>query len=90
MFAAYLSVTGLTAAVTMQAAVADFVRSEWVVSNMDKYGVPRSWLVPLGAVKAAGAAGLLIGIGVPLIGIAAAVGLVLFFIGAVVTVVRAD
>jgi hypothetical protein len=39
--------------------------------------------------KAAGALGLLIGIGVPLIGIAAGIGLVLFFIGAIVTHLRA-
>jgi hypothetical protein len=89
MTAAYLSVTGIAAAMTTQAAVFDFMRSDWVISNMDKYGVPRSWLVPLGALKAAGAIGLLIGIGVPLIGIAAAVGLILFFTGAIVTVTRA-
>jgi hypothetical protein len=40
--------------------------------------------------QAAGAAGLLAGLlGVPLIGVAAAVGLVLFFIGAVVIHLRA-
>jgi hypothetical protein len=86
---AYLIVIGLTAAITLQAAIVDFRRSEWVVSNMDKYGVPRSWLSTLGALKAAGAAGLLIGIGVPLLGIAAAAGLILFFAGAMVTVSRA-
>jgi hypothetical protein len=43
----------------------------------------------LGTLKAAGALGLLIGIRVPLIGIAAAVGLVLFFVGAIVTHLRA-
>jgi hypothetical protein len=86
---AYLIVIGLTAAITLQAAIVDFRRSEWVVSNMDKYGVPRSWLSTLGALKAAGAAGLLIGIGVPLLGIAAAAGLILFFVGAMVTVSRA-
>jgi DoxX-like family len=86
---AYLIVIGLTAAITLQAAIVDFRRSEWVVSNMDKYGVPRSWLSTLGALKAAGAAGLLIGIAVPLLGIAAAAGLILFFVGAIVTVSRA-
>jgi DoxX-like family len=43
----------------------------------------------LGTLKAAGALGLLIGIRGPLIGIAAAVGLVLFFVGAIVTHLRA-
>lgn len=45
--------------------------------------------VPLGVAKAAGAVGLLVGIAVPTIGVAAAVGLVLYFVGAIVTVLRA-
>jgi hypothetical protein len=53
-------------------------------------GVPESWLTNLGLLKAAGAAGLLLGLlGVPLIGPAAATGLVLFFVGAVITHLRA-
>ena len=44
----------------------------------------------LGAVKLAGAAGLVVGLlGLRALGIAAAVGLVLFFVGAVVTHLRA-
>jgi DoxX-like family len=89
MSTAYVIVTALTAAITLQAAIVDLRGSEWIVSNMDKYGVPRSWLPSLGALKAAGALGLLAGIWIPLIGIAAAVGLVLYFIGAVVTVMHA-
>jgi hypothetical protein len=43
----------------------------------------------LGTLKAAGALGLLVGlIGVPLIGTAAAVGLILFFVGAIITHLR--
>lgn len=56
---------------------------------MAKVGVPESRLTLLGALKAAGALGLLIGIGVPRIGTAAAAGLVLFFIGAIITHLRA-
>ena len=48
-----------------------------------------SWLFTLGALKAAGALGLLVGIGVPLTGVAAATGLVLFFVGAIAVVIRA-
>ena len=40
--------------------------------------------------KLAGAVGLLVGIAVPALGVAAAIGLVLFFIGAIVTHVRAQ
>jgi hypothetical protein len=43
---------------------------------------------PTSAAKATGAAGLLVGLFVPVIGVMAAIGLVLYFIGAVVTVVR--
>ncbi len=51
--------------------------------------VPRSWAFPLGALKAAGALGLLAGLVVPPLGTAAAICLVLFFVGAVVAHVRA-
>ena len=56
---------------------------------MSKLGVPEFSLPILGAPKGAGALGLLIGIRVPLMGIAAAVGLTLFFIGALITHLRA-
>ena len=51
--------------------------------------MPESWLPTLGALKAAGAVGLLAGLGVPIIGTAAATGLTLFFICAIVTHLRA-
>jgi hypothetical protein len=89
MFTAYLIVTVLAAGAMTYAATVDFVRPEWILVNMTRYGVPHERLFSLGALKAAGAAGLLVGIGVPLIGIAASVGLVLYFVGAIVTVVRA-
>jgi hypothetical protein len=71
-------------------AAADLARARFVLDNSASVGVPVSWLTPLGVLKAAGAVGLLLGLlGVPVIGTAAAAGLVLFFIGAVVTHVRA-
>ena len=89
MFTAYVVVAVLAAAANTYIAISDFIRADWILANMTKVGVPRSWLFPLGALKAAGAVGLLVGIGVPLIGVAAAVGLVLFFVGAVITHIRA-
>jgi DoxX-like family len=89
MFTAYIIVTIVAAGANIYAATSDFVRPEWLLGNMSKLGVPESWLPILGVLKAAGALGLLIGIGVPLIGIAAAAGLTLFFIGAVITHLRA-
>ena len=56
---------------------------------MAKASVPDSWITMLGLLKAAEALGLLAGIAVPLIGTAAAVGLVLFFVGAIITHLRA-
>ena len=56
---------------------------------MAKVGVPDSWITILGVLKAAGALGLLVGTAVPLIGIAAAGGLVLFFVAAIITHLRA-
>jgi len=64
-------------------------RPEWLVANMTRLRVPQSWIFSLGALKAAGALGLLAGIGLPMIGIAAAAGLVLFFVGAIVTALHA-
>lgn len=56
---------------------------------MARAGVPESWMTMLGILKAAGALGLLAGIGVPLIGTAAAAGLILFFVAAIITHLRA-
>lgn len=89
MSTAYLVLTILTAAANLVGAAVDFLRNGWILDNMAKYGVPRSWLPLLGAAKAAGAVGLLVGLAVPVLGIAAAVGLLLYFAGAIVTVARA-
>jgi hypothetical protein len=64
-------------------------RKAFVVESLVQYGVPSSWWPWLGAAKVAGAVGLLAGVWVPAVGVAAAVAVVLYFTGAVVTVVRA-
>jgi hypothetical protein len=89
MSTAYIVVTILAAALVGYSAAAVFVRATWVVQNLTDYHVPRSWWPWLGTAKAAGAAGLLVGLVVPRIGVLAAIGLVLYFAGAVGTVVRA-
>jgi hypothetical protein len=88
-FPIYLVVTTLTAIANAYAALLDFSGSEQVITVMRRKRVPLSWMFPLGALKAAGALGLLIGFAVPLIGTAAAVGLVLFFVGAFIAHLRA-
>lgn len=70
-------------------AVSVFARAKWVVEPLAAYGVPVSWWPWLGAAKAAGALGLLAGLVVPAVGVAAGIGLVLYFTGAVITVLRA-
>jgi hypothetical protein len=89
MSSAYVVAAGLTAAANIYAAIVDFTRPEWLRGNMRQVRVPDSWLTPLGILKAAGALGLLVGVGIPFIGTAAAAGLTVFFVGAVITHLRA-
>ncbi len=85
---AYLIVVILTAAATIYAASNDFTRPAWIMTNMKTLGIREEWLPALGILKALGAVGLLIGIGIPSIGVAAAAGLVLFFLGAMASALR--
>ncbi|MGK5557563.1 DoxX family protein [Actinomadura kijaniata] len=82
-------VTVLTAAWVGFSGFSLLRRADFVVQPLVAYGVPRSWWTWLGAAKAAGAVGLLAGLAVPAIGVAAGIGLVVYFLGAVVTVLRA-
>ncbi|WP_329381938.1 DoxX family protein [Streptomyces sp. NBC_01351] len=66
-----------------------FAKAEFVVGPLAEYGVPRSWWTWLGVAKAAGALGLVAGLFVPAIGVAAAIGIALYFAGAVLTTFRA-
>lgn len=85
----YLILTLVAAAMVGFSAVSVFIRATWVVEPLADYGVPRSWWPWLGSAKALGAVGLLAGLLVPPIGVAAAIGLMLYFTGAVATVTRA-
>ncbi|UFQ16132.1 MULTISPECIES: DoxX family protein [Streptomyces] len=89
MSTAHVVVTVLAAAMTGFSAASVFLRSKSVVRSMADYGVPQTWLPWLGAAKAAGAAGLLVGLAVPLVGVVAGIALILYFTGAVITVARA-
>jgi DoxX-like family len=90
MYLAYLIVTAATIAANAVAAIADFARAKQVLANAAELRIPESWIPRLGALKAAGAAGLLLGLlGVRFVGVAAGIGLVLFFIGAIAAHVRA-
>jgi hypothetical protein len=89
MSVAHLIVTLLAAAMAGYSGAVVLTRAPWIVKALTDYGVPRSWWPWLGVAKLAGAVGLLVGLFVPVLGVAAGVGLVLYFTGAVVTVVRA-
>ena len=83
MFIGYVVVAAVTAAINGWAASTDVTGAKSARDNAVKVGVPLSRLWPLGLLKVAGAVGLLVGIAVPAIGVAAAIGLVLFFVCAV-------
>ncbi|KZM68971.1 DoxX family protein [Nocardia terpenica] len=90
MHIAYLAVTIAAIAANGGMAVADFARAGFVLANSGAVGLRPSWVPALGALKAAGAIGLVLGLlGARPIGIAAAGGLVLFFVGAMIVHVRA-
>ncbi|MGC1463341.1 MAG: DoxX family protein [Terracidiphilus sp.] len=86
---AYLIVIVLAAAANIYAGICDFTRPNWLLANIKRLEVKERWLPTLGVLKLLGGLGLLAGIAVQRIGIAAAAGLVLYFVGAVVTVLRA-
>jgi len=89
---AYVVVALLTIAANAFSGIAALVHWKQILPGMAKAGVPESWLTfPIGTLKTAGAIGLLLGLlGVPLIGTAAAIGLILFFVCALYTHVRAS
>lgn len=60
--------------------VANFMKAEWVKRNSHAVGVPDSQLPFLGFVKGAAAVGLAVGLFWRPLGIAAGVGLVVFFV----------
>ncbi|MEV0058928.1 DoxX family protein [Nocardia sp. NPDC050718] len=89
MHTAYIIVTVIAALWVGFSAFSLLRRAPFVVDPLIDYGVPRTWWTPLGLAKAAGALGLLLGLWIPALGITAAIALILYFLGAVITVLRA-
>lgn len=79
----HVVITMVTAAANLGIAAADLARAQFVLANSAEVGVAPEWITPLALCKAAGGLGLLAGFAVPEMGVAAATGLVLFFVGAV-------
>ncbi|MDT0341972.1 DoxX family protein [Streptomyces litchfieldiae] len=92
MSTAFVVVTLLTIAANAFSGIAALLRFPPILPAMARADVPEAWLpFPIGTLKTAGAAGLLAGLlGVPLVDTAAAIGLVLFFVCALYTHVRAS
>ncbi|MFE9605466.1 DoxX family protein [Streptomyces hokutonensis] len=88
MFAAYITVTLLGAVFNGAAAVTYLIGHEYPKTQADMKGIPRKWVPVLGMLLAAGTAGLLAGLAVPLLGTLAASGLVLYFVGAIIAHLR--
>jgi hypothetical protein len=86
---AYLVVTAATIGATGGIGLAAAARARFVLNFMAEVGVPESWVPRLAALKVAGAVGLLVGFWLQPVQIAAAAALILYFIGAVITHVRA-
>lgn len=83
MQATYVIATIVAALANAYAAALNFAGAESVKVVADRVRVARAWMVPLGTLLGLGSVGLLAGFAVPPLGTAAAVGLVLYFIGAV-------
>jgi hypothetical protein len=92
MFTAFVAVTIVAIGLNAFSGIAAMAHFKPILPGMVKAGVPQSWLTfPIGTLKTAGAVGLLLGlIGVPVIGAAAAIGLILFFVCALYTHIRAS
>lgn len=86
---AYLVIAVVLALALVGLAVGKLTRNDAVAKTLSAAGVSDAMYVPLALVELLGAAGLVIGIWVPWLGVAAAVGVVAYFAGAVLFHVRA-
>jgi len=87
-FAAYVTVTIIASVFSGIAAVTYLIGHEYPKAQADMKRIPRSWVPVLGVLLAAGSLGLAAGFAVPLLGTLAAVGLVLYFLGALIAHLR--
>jgi hypothetical protein len=86
---AYLVVTVLVAAMTIFSGVGKLRSDPSIVKVIhETCGVPMRYFPFLAACEVAGAAGVVLGICWPVLGLAAAGGLILYFLGAVVSHLR--
>jgi hypothetical protein len=85
----YLAITFIVAAMVALSAIMKIRRDPRVVRVINEIvGVPLGYFPLLAAYEFAGALGLVLGIFWPLLGVVAGVGLVLYFMGAIVAHLR--
>jgi hypothetical protein len=90
MTTAYVAVTLTAVAANGFSGLAALLHFKPIMPGMVKAGVPVSWLTfPIGTLKTLGALGLAAGLVFRPLGVSAAIGLVLFFVCAIYTHVRA-
>lgn len=91
MHTAYLIVTMIAIGIDGFSGVSALVHFAPIIPPMQRAGVPLSWLTfPIGTLKTLGTLGLVVGLWIPPIGLAAAAGLTIFFVCAVYTHVLAN
>ena len=89
MFVVTVILSVLLALALLGSAAGKLTKNPKVVESMTKLNVPAALVPKLALLEIAGAVGLLVGLAVPALGAAAAIGVILYFVGAIVYHVRA-
>lgn len=90
MFVVTVIVSVLVALAAAGSAAGKLTKNPQVVAALNTVGVPENRYNTLAALELAGAVGIILGLWVAPLGIAAAVGLTLYFLGAVVAHLRVN
>jgi len=89
-FISYVAVNALLGLGMAWCAFAEFTRFDGLPALMTRAQVPLSWLPWLASVKALALVGIVVGFWVPVVGTAAAAGVALYFVGAIVKHIMAN
>ena len=88
MFTAYVVLATLVASALVALASGAFTHNARIVHELAAVGVPSTMYPLLGSAELAGALGLLAGVAVPAFAVAACLGLIVYFCGAIVAHLR--
>lgn len=88
MFLACAVIVSLLSLALLGSAAGKLTKHPKVTENLGKCEVPSNWHPRLAVAEIAGAVGMVLGLWVPALGVTAAVGVVLYFVGAVIAHVR--